>query len=88
METNFFDILTLLAVAYLLVTISKLEGRVKGLQHTVKRMSQQVGVEDDPLDDELRELLQAGEDVKAVKRARETFGFTLIEAKEYVDGLK
>jgi ribosomal protein L7/L12 len=37
--------------------------------------------------DELKQLVKDGENVKAVKKAREHFGFSLLEAKQYVDSL-
>ncbi|HDR7614235.1 TPA: ribosomal protein L7/L12, partial [Bacillus mycoides] len=36
---------------------------------------------------ELRQLVEAGKKVKAIKRVREAFGFSLLEAKQYVDKL-
>ncbi|AXI00082.1 hypothetical protein DV702_10355 [Sporosarcina sp. PTS2304] len=37
--------------------------------------------------EEIRTLLTAGENVQAIKLAREVYGFSLIEAKQYVDRL-
>lgn len=36
---------------------------------------------------ELRQLMEEGKTVTAVKRVREAFGFSLLEAKQYVDKL-
>ncbi|HDR8032446.1 TPA: hypothetical protein QCY74_005892, partial [Bacillus cereus] len=45
-------------------------------------------VEREPeINKELRQLVEEGKKVTAVKRVREAFGFSLIEAKQYVDKL-
>ena len=33
-------------------------------------------------------LIKDGKDVKAIKKARETLGLSLLEGKEYIDKLK
>jgi len=88
MGTSFIGYITLLAIVYLMVTIGKLEGRIKGLQHSLQQISKQVGVSTEVIDNEVRDLLEEGKDVAAVKRVRETLGLTLVEAKKYVDQFK
>lgn len=43
---------------------------------------------ENPINDELRKLIKDGKDIKAVKKARETLGLSLLEGKEYIDKLK
>lgn len=89
MEFNIMIISLLLVIfIYLLSTISKLNSRVKVLENKLKHLSNQTDVSESPINNELRQLLNEGNDVKAVKRVRETLGLSLIEAKQYVDGLK
>ena len=89
MEFNIMIISLLLVIfIYLLSTISKLNSRVKVLENKLKHLSNQTDVSESPTNNELRQLLNEGNDVKAVKRVRETLGLSLIEAKQYVDGLK
>ena len=73
---------------YLLFTVNKLNSRVKGLEYTLEQMSKQVDVPENPINNELRQMLIEGNDIKAVKRVRETLGLTLLEAKKYIDVLK
>ena len=91
MELNFMTILLLLISGFLLYLVGKMEkmeNDIKGIKSTVDQISKQVGVPEDPVNEELRQLLDEGNDVKAVKRARETLGLSLVEAKRYIDALK
>lgn len=87
MKFSFIELLLLFISLYLLFTVFKLDGRIKGLKYTIDRISKQLNVPENPINKELRELLKQGEDVKAVKIVRETLGLSLIEAKQYVDAL-
>ncbi|WP_226669644.1 hypothetical protein [Metabacillus litoralis] len=88
MEYSFIEILILFIGVYLLFTVIKLVGRVKSLKYTLDQMSKAMNVTEMPINQELRQLLDEGNDVKAVKRVRETLGFSLVEAKQYIDALK
>lgn len=88
MEFNIIVVSLLFVICiYLLSTISKLKNRVKFLEYKLKHHSHTNGSES-PINNELRQLLNEGNDVKAVKQVRETLGLSLIEAKQYVDSLK
>lgn len=78
---------------YLLYTTS--EKRIKALEKRVRQVEEQLkqtrrGEEqvEPEVNNELRELLRKGKMVEAVKRTREEFGWSLVEAKQYVDALK
>nr|WP_245203717.1 hypothetical protein [Ammoniphilus resinae] len=74
---------------YLLIVVSKLDSRVKSLKYTLTQFTKENNIpENHPINDELRKLINEGNDVKAVKKVRETFGLPLLEAKQYVDALK
>lgn len=88
MEFNTIEIMILVIVLYLLSTVLKLDGRIKGIKHTLDRISKGMDIPESPVDPEIKRLLSEGNDVKAVKRARELFGLTLLEGKQYIDGLK
>ena len=83
-----FVFYVLFTCIYLLSTVNKLNSRVKGLEYTLEQMSKQVDVPENPINNELRQMLIEGNDIKAVKRVRETLGLTLLEAKKYIDVLK
>lgn len=80
--------LVLVAFLYLFHRIITLEGRVKRMNNTVNQLTKQVELPESPINQELRELIKEGEDVKAIKEARKVLGFSLVEGKEYVDSLK
>ncbi|MFS0673573.1 hypothetical protein [Ornithinibacillus sp. 179-J 7C1 HS] len=81
-------IIALIIIIYLSVKLDKLDGRMKSMQYSLDQLTKQLGLPDNPINDELRELIKAGEDVKAVKKARETLGLSLLEGKDYIDKLK
>ena len=80
--------IALIIIIYLSVKLDKFEGRMKSMQYTLDQLTKQLGLPENPINDELRELINGGEDVKAVKKARETLGLSLLEAKNYIDKLK
>ena len=83
----------LIIIAFLIIInvtakVNKLEGRIKRMQYTLDQVTKQSGLPENPINDELLKLIKEGEDVKAIKKARETLGLSLIEGKEYIDKLK
>ena len=75
--------------------ISILTSKIDSLQKHITRMnsnlikiSNQVGVPKDPLDDEIRSIIVKDGKIKAMKKVREVTGLGLKEAKDYVDNLK
>lgn len=81
-------IIFLLIVINLSVKVGKLEGRIKRMQSTLDQLTKQAGLPEHPINNELRKLINEGEDVKAIKKAREALGLSLLEGKEYIDQLK
>ncbi|ETI69804.1 hypothetical protein [Neobacillus vireti] len=81
-------IIAFLIIIKLLAKVDKLEGSIKRMQYTLDQLTQQSGLPKNPINDELRKLIKEGEDIKAVKKARETLGLSLLEGKEYIDRLK
>jgi biotin operon repressor len=88
MEINIVIVLLALICIYLLSTVIGLNSRVKGLEYRLEQMSKQMDIPEMPINNEVRHLIKEGNDVKAVKKVRETLGYSLIEAKQYVDALK
>ncbi|GAA0493648.1 hypothetical protein GCM10008986_20150 [Salinibacillus aidingensis] len=87
MEYAIITLLTLI-ILFLLIKVSRLERRLKGLQDTLRQQTHQGKFDENPVEEELYRLIREGKDVKAVKKAREAFGFSLIEGKRYIDQLK
>lgn len=88
MGISFIEMLLLIIGIYLMFNILKLNERVKGIKYTLDLISKEVDIQENPINDELRELIHDGNDIKAVKKARETLGLSLVEGKQYVDALK
>jgi len=79
----FIEVLTLVAVFYLVTLVVKLEGRLKGMKYTLDQISKKTGVSSGgQIDDELRQLINDGYDIKAIKKARETIDALKVEDKQ------
>ncbi|HDR3648729.1 hypothetical protein [Bacillus cereus group sp. Bce001] len=67
----------------------KTDARLKRMEDRLQLITKEMGIVDrEPeINKELRQLMEEGKTVTAVKRVRETFGFSLLEAKQYVDKL-
>ncbi|RKL67223.1 hypothetical protein CR203_11990 [Salipaludibacillus neizhouensis] len=87
MESTLITI-TFFMVIYLIIMVLTLEGRIRGLKYSLDQLKNQTVMSENPVDEELRELIEEGKDVKAVKKARETLGLSLLEGKRYIDKLK
>ncbi|AFQ11500.1 TPA: hypothetical protein ACG05V_005837 [Bacillus pacificus] len=67
----------------------KTDARLKRMEDRLQLITKEMGIVDrEPeINKELRQLMEEGKTVTAVKRVREVFGFSLLEAKQYVDKL-
>ncbi|MFY0217060.1 hypothetical protein [Bacillus cereus] len=77
-------------IAEKLATIEKKnDARLKRIEDRLQLITKEMRiVEREPeINKELRQLVEEGKKVTAVKRVREVFGFSLLEAKQYVDKL-
>lgn len=88
MDVTFWVWIILVGVVYLLFKVLKLESDIKGMKYTLNRIADATTLPENPIDDDLRDLLKEGKDIQAVKLARETLGLSLLEGKQYVDALK
>jgi uncharacterized protein YoxC len=88
MGITIIDIVFFIIVIYLLTKISKLEHRIKAMQNTINQLTTKVKLPEPAINKELRQLLKDGKDVEAVRQARNEFGLSLVEGKQYVDKLK
>ncbi|HDR8030842.1 MULTISPECIES: hypothetical protein [Bacillus] len=92
---EFWMVILILAFGFIyiaekLATIEKKnDARLKRIEDRLQLITKEKGiVEREPeINKELRQLVEEGKKVTAVKRVREAFGFSLIEAKQYVDKL-
>lgn len=67
----------------------KTDARLKRMEDRLQLITKEMGIVDrEPeINKELRQLMEEGKTVTAVKRVREAFSFSLLEAKQYVDKL-
>lgn len=65
-----------------------MEKQIAAMRRTIEALKNGEIEKEPEVNTELRELLQQGKDVKAVKTAREHLGLSLLDAKNYVDSLK
>ncbi|PEY39534.1 hypothetical protein CN354_09065 [Bacillus cereus] len=65
------------------------DARLKRMETRLELITKQMGIREVELEinNELRQLVKEGKTITAVKKAREAFGYSLLEAKEYVDSL-
>jgi len=59
------------------------DARLKRMETRLELMTKQMGIREvEPeINNELRQLVKAGKTITAVKKAREAFGYSLLEAK-------
>lgn len=68
--------------------IKALENKIRHIEKQLKQTTQGLEMAEPDVNEELRTLLQQGKTIQAVKRTRQEFGWSLLEAKQYVDDLK
>jgi len=88
MDVSFIDAVLLAGIACLLFIVSKMDDRIKGMKISLEQMRKAMDLPENPINDELRELIREGKEVRAVKKAREALGLSLVEGKKYVDALR
>ncbi|AKG74150.1 hypothetical protein [Salinicoccus halodurans] len=72
----------------LYLKVNDLEKRIKTMKRTLDQLAKQSDMPENPINNELRKLIKEGKDIKAIKKAREALGLSLLEGKEYIDELK
>ena len=93
---EFWMVILIVAVGFIyiaekLTTIEKKnDARLKRIEDRLQLITKEMGIiEREPeINKELRQLVEEGKKITAVKRVREAFGFSLLEAKQYVDNYK
>jgi len=58
------------------------------MQKQLDQLMKASGVPEPEVNDELRDLVRQGKKIEAVKLARQSFGFSLLEGKQYVDAME
>lgn len=85
--TWYLPVIAVLVLAGFLL-FSSLDKRIKLLEKRVNELSDGTRPKvEQVVNEELRKLLHSGKTIEAVKKAREEFGMSLLDAKRYVDKL-
>ncbi|MEY8350859.1 MULTISPECIES: hypothetical protein [Bacillus cereus group] len=65
------------------------DARLKHIETRLELITNEMGIREvEPeINHELRQLVKDGKTITAIKKVREEFGYSLLEAKEYVDAL-
>src|SRR5690625_7951380 len=85
---TFLEWVMFIAIIYLDFKMIQLQEDLKSVTYKIEQIAKKVQVPENPINDDLRDLLKDGKDVEAVKLARETLGLSLVEGKQYIDSLK
>ena len=88
MNFNFIEMLILVIVLFMFSSNLKLEGQVKSLKASLNQILKHMDLPDYPVTEEIKTLVANNEEIKAIKKARELYGFSLVEGKEYIEALK
>lgn len=88
MEINFMTLLLTFAVIFIIVEMTKLNRKLNILQSKVDQLAGHFNQIDQQNNDEIQALLEAEEDAVAIRKAKATFGLSLVEAQKYVEELK
>ncbi|MBZ5200278.1 hypothetical protein HU147_03520 [Planomicrobium chinense] len=67
--------------------LKAMEKQLADMQKTIAAINSEEPLKEPPVNEGLRQLLQDGKDIEAIKMAREHLGLSLLEAKKYVDSL-
>lgn len=76
MEINFISLMLTFAVIFLIVEVVRLNRQVAGLKLTVDKLTEQ---------EDLRSLPKEREDVQVIRKAKEEFGLSLVEAQRSIN---
>ncbi len=93
-QSIFLSALVGISIALLFIRLASVERRMtrlSRLEAKVDALLQQAGINFDPYQDvlpDVREALEAGETILAIKRFRQATGVDLKEAKEFVDEVR
>jgi len=76
-------LLLTIGIVFVIVEITMLKRKVKGLEATVSLLNKQLDLNEDS-----EEPLTNREDAIKTRKAKETFGLSLVEAQQYLNDLR
>lgn len=76
-----------LGIFYISGQLNNIHTRLKRTEDKLDRITKHMELPEHEINEELRLLIKDGDKIKAIKKAREVLGLSLLEAKNYVDSL-
>ncbi|MEH6891471.1 ribosomal protein L7/L12 [Bacillus sp. JJ864] len=76
-----------LGIFYISGQLNNIHIRLKRTEDKLDRIAKHMELPEHEINEELRLLIKDGDKIKAIKKAREVLGLSLLEAKNYVDSL-
>ncbi|MDP7981096.1 ribosomal protein L7/L12 [Bacillus sp. WLY-B-L8] len=76
-----------LGIFYISGQLNNIHLRLKRTEDKLDRIAKHMELPEHTINEELRLLVKDGDKIKAIKKAREVLGLSLLEAKNYVDSL-
>lgn len=68
--------------------VFRLNKRLKRTEYKLEHLQKHLNLSQLPIHEELRQLVKDNEKIQAIKKARTELGFSLKEAKDYIESLK
>jgi len=81
-------------IVFLLITlsidlkVSRVDARLSKMQKQLDQLMKASGIPEPVVNEQLRDLIRQGKKIEAVKLARQSFGYSLVEGKHYIDVLE
>lgn len=76
-----------LGIFYISGQLNNIHTRLKRTEDKLDQIAKHMELPEHTINEELRQLVKEGDKIKAIKKAREVLGLSLLEAKNYVDSL-
>lgn len=77
----------ILSIFYVSGQLNNIHTRLKRTEDKLNQIAKHMELPEHDINEELRQLVKDGDKIKAIKKAREILGLSLLEAKNYVDSL-
>ncbi|MBO1628482.1 hypothetical protein COE15_16170 [Bacillus cereus] len=87
MNSWLITVLIIFGIFYIADSINRVTKRLKRTEDKLEQITKLMGISEHVINEELRQLVKDGEKIKAIKKAREVLGLSLLEAKNYIDSL-
>ena len=87
MDSLLLTAVLVLGIFYISSYLNKIDTRIKRTEEKLDRIAKHMELPEHEINEEIRQLVKDGDKIKAIKKAREILGLSLLEAKNYVDSL-